>query len=97
VFALALILVELVTGHSPLGDGTPNQKARAAAYPEARPTPRAYGVEVSDPVEHVFSLTAAHGEILQLASRLRCCWRVLCCERAAWPDGRARPCGGGRP
>jgi serine/threonine protein kinase len=59
VFALALILVELVTGHSPLGDGTPDQKARAAAYREARPTPRAYGVEVSDAIEHVFSRALA--------------------------------------
>jgi serine/threonine protein kinase len=59
VFALALILVELVTGHSPLGDGTPRAMARAAAYREARPTPRAYGVEVSDPVEHVFSRALA--------------------------------------
>jgi serine/threonine protein kinase len=55
VFALALILVELVTGKEPLGNGTAEQMTRIATDPDRRPTPRAMGAKISDAVERVFS------------------------------------------
>jgi serine/threonine protein kinase len=53
VFALALLVVELVTGREPLGEGTTEQLARVAVDPVRRPTPRALGVTVPDAVEEV--------------------------------------------
>lgn len=53
VFALALMLVELVTGRDPLGDGPAEQRARVVLDRNARPTPRALGACVTDAVEQV--------------------------------------------
>jgi serine/threonine-protein kinase len=53
VFALALILVEMVTGRKALDGDDPTQLYIASADPMARPTPRARGAEVSDAVERV--------------------------------------------
>jgi serine/threonine protein kinase len=54
VFALALLLIETVTGREPLGDGPTEQLARVATDPERRPTPRALGLALPDAVERVF-------------------------------------------
>ena len=59
VFALALILVEAVTGQEPLQGDDMVQLAVASASPERRPTPRAFGVQVSDAVEAVFAKALA--------------------------------------
>ena len=54
VFALALIVTEMVTGKEALEGDDYLQLAVAAASPDRRPTPRAHGVAVSDEVEAVF-------------------------------------------
>jgi len=54
VFALALVVVELITGAAPLFGATPDDLARAAVDPAVRPTPRTCGASVSDDVERVF-------------------------------------------
>ncbi len=54
VFALALIVVEVVTGRDPLDGDDYVQLAVAAANPDRRPSPRTLGATVSDKVEAVF-------------------------------------------
>ena len=54
VFALALILVECVTGVAPLEGDSFMQIAYASADKAVRPTPRTRGIAVSDEVEAVF-------------------------------------------
>jgi len=54
VFALALVLVECVTGRPPLDGDDFMQIAYASADKAVRPTPRTRGVSVSDAVEAVF-------------------------------------------
>ena len=53
VFALCLIVVELVTGQRALDGDDPTQLYIAAADPAARPTPRLRGVDTTDAVEVV--------------------------------------------
>ncbi len=53
VFALALIVVELVTGQKALDGDDPTQLYIASADPTLRPTARARGAVVSDAVEEV--------------------------------------------
>jgi eukaryotic-like serine/threonine-protein kinase len=53
VFALALIVVEAVTGREPLEGDDYLQLAVAAANPDRRPTPRTLGASVGDRVEAV--------------------------------------------
>ncbi|MFO0757561.1 MAG: bifunctional serine/threonine-protein kinase/formylglycine-generating enzyme family protein [Byssovorax sp.] len=53
VFALALILVEMITGKKALDGDDPTQLYIAAADPSMRPTARGRGAEVSDAVEQV--------------------------------------------
>jgi serine/threonine protein kinase len=53
VFALALVLVELITGKPALGAGSFFELGRAAMAPAVRPTPRTRGVNVPDAVEAV--------------------------------------------
>jgi serine/threonine-protein kinase len=53
VFALALILVEMITGRKALDGDDPTQLYIAAADPTMRPTARARGAVVSDAVEQV--------------------------------------------
>jgi formylglycine-generating enzyme required for sulfatase activity len=58
VFAMALILVEILRGGQAALDGNDfMQMAIASRDPMRRPTPRAFGLEVTDAVERVF-LTA---------------------------------------
>jgi len=55
VFALALIMIELLRGGYPALQGDDYiQLAVASRDPTVRPTPRAFGVEVTDDVEAVF-------------------------------------------
>jgi serine/threonine protein kinase len=59
VFALALVLVEMVTGKPALEGDSFVQLGMAAAHPKVRPTPRTRGATVSDAVEHVFAKALA--------------------------------------
>jgi serine/threonine protein kinase len=59
VFALALIVVELVSGREPMGDVAPDELARVATDPARRPTPRTLGVRVPDAVESVLQRALA--------------------------------------
>jgi serine/threonine protein kinase len=54
VFALALTLVEIVTGREPLPGATPSEMAGISVDPRVRPTPRTCGATVSDDIERVF-------------------------------------------
>src|SRR5262245_19103303 len=54
VFALALVLTEVVSGCEPMQGDTLVQLAYAASDPSRRPTPRTLGVNVPDGVEAVF-------------------------------------------
>jgi formylglycine-generating enzyme required for sulfatase activity/serine/threonine protein kinase len=54
VFALALVVVETITGHEPLVGDTLVQLAYAASDPGVRPTPRQFGAQMSDEVDAVF-------------------------------------------
>jgi eukaryotic-like serine/threonine-protein kinase len=55
VFALALIVVEMVTGHEALQGDDFLQLAVASANPDRRPTPRTLGASISDAVEAVLA------------------------------------------
>jgi formylglycine-generating enzyme required for sulfatase activity len=59
VYALALVAVEMLTGRSALDGDDLIQLAFASGNPEKRPTPRAMGAAVSDPVERVFQRALA--------------------------------------
>jgi serine/threonine protein kinase len=59
VFALALILVELVTGRDPLGPGSAEDLARSATDPARRPTPWSLGAKVPAAVERVLARALA--------------------------------------
>jgi serine/threonine protein kinase len=59
VFALALMVVELVTGKAPLGEGDDDQLAEASMDPVYRPTPRAFGVALGPYVEAVLERALA--------------------------------------
>jgi formylglycine-generating enzyme required for sulfatase activity len=59
VYALALVAVEMLTGKVALDGDDLIQLAFASGNPEKRPTPRALGAIVSDPVERVFAKALA--------------------------------------
>jgi eukaryotic-like serine/threonine-protein kinase len=59
VFALALVLVEALTGRDPLAGDDFVQLAVASSDPNRRPTPRTLGAKVSDAVEAVFAKALA--------------------------------------
>jgi formylglycine-generating enzyme required for sulfatase activity/serine/threonine protein kinase len=59
VFALALILVEVLTGKEPLPGDNLVQMGYASSDPHVRPTPRTVGAEVSDDVERCFKRALA--------------------------------------
>lgn len=59
VYALALVAVEMLTGRCALDGDDLIQLAFASGNPEKRPTPRAMGAAVSDPVERVFQRALA--------------------------------------
>jgi serine/threonine protein kinase len=55
VFALALLVVELVSGREPMGEGSTEDLGRVAVDPKRRPTLRAHGVDVPSGVEAVIA------------------------------------------
>jgi len=59
VFALALVVSEVVTGREPMPGDTIVQLAYAAADPEKRPTPRLLGATIGDEVEAIFKKAVA--------------------------------------
>jgi formylglycine-generating enzyme required for sulfatase activity/serine/threonine protein kinase len=59
VFALALMMVETITGQEPLAGDDVVQLAVASGNPERRPTPRAFGAEISDELEAAFAKAVA--------------------------------------
>ncbi len=59
VFALALVVVETITGREPLEGDDFLQLGVAAVSAERRPTPRALGATVTDQVEAVFAKAVA--------------------------------------
>jgi len=59
VYALALVAVEMLAGRPALDGDDLIQLAFASGNPEKRPTPRALGAAVSDPVERVFQRALA--------------------------------------
>ncbi|HEY2513754.1 MAG TPA: serine/threonine-protein kinase, partial [Polyangiaceae bacterium] len=59
VFSLALVLVELLTGRPPLGDGDDAQLESASRDPARRPTPRTRGRDLGGSVEAVFERALA--------------------------------------
>jgi formylglycine-generating enzyme required for sulfatase activity/serine/threonine protein kinase len=67
VFALALIFTELMTHEPPLRGDDLTQLAFCSMDPKRRPTPRAYGFEISDPLEAALrrALAVAPGERFQ--------------------------------
>jgi len=76
VFALALIVVETITGREPLEGDDFLQLAVASASADRRPTPRTLGASVSDEVERVFAraLAVKPSERWQSAGEL---WNAL--------------------
>jgi serine/threonine protein kinase len=76
VFSLALILVELLAGREPMGDGSPDELARVAIDPKRRPTPRGLGLPIPDVLESVFAqaLAVYPAERWQTAGSF---WRAL--------------------
>src|SRR6185437_5843808 len=59
VFALALIVVEALTGREPLEGDDFIQLAVSSSSPDKRPTPRTLGADVSDAVEGVLAKAVA--------------------------------------
>ena len=59
VFALALVLVEMVTGRRALDGDNPTQLYVAATNPDARPTMRFHGIDPGDAVEAVLERALA--------------------------------------
>lgn len=76
VYALALVAVEMLTGRVALDGDDLIQLAFASGNPEKRPTPRGFGVQVSDAVERVFQRALAVAPQDRYA-RAREFWREL--------------------
>jgi formylglycine-generating enzyme required for sulfatase activity/serine/threonine protein kinase len=84
VYAMALILVEILRGGVPALDGTDfMQMAVASRDPVRRPTPRAFGIELGEPVERVFQAALAISPVDRYASMGRF-WAAL--MAAVFPD-----------
>jgi len=100
VFALALILVEVVTGREPLGCGSADDVARVASDAARRPTPRSLGVKVPEAVEKVIAraLAVHPAERWQTAESF---WHALqsaiAASSLARPPARRRPSSAGLP
>jgi eukaryotic-like serine/threonine-protein kinase len=54
VFALALVIAEVLTGKEPMSGDNLMQLAFAASDPSTRPTPRKLGAQTSDEIEAIF-------------------------------------------
>ncbi len=96
VFAMALILVEMLRGGVAAIEGDDVlQMALVSRDPQRRPTPRNFGVQVSDAVEQVFlrALAISPGERFSTMGQL---WSALAQANAAaptWTGGQAPPGG----
>ncbi len=88
VFALALILVELVAGREPLNGASLDDLAAAALDPRRRPTPRSMGLDPPAEVEAVFARALAVDPAARFAT-VGDFWHAL--ERAAALEGASRP------
>jgi formylglycine-generating enzyme required for sulfatase activity/serine/threonine protein kinase len=87
VFALALIMVEMLRGGYPALQGDDYiQLAVASRDPMVRPTPRSFGVDVTDDIERVFvkALAVAPKDRFKTAGEL---WSAL--HAAVFPDSPA--------
>ena len=89
VFALALILVELLTGERALDGDDATQLYIAAADPASRPTPRHHGVTTNDAVEDVFAQALAVDPAERFAD-VGTFWRAI-------RDAAGQPSSGERP
>ncbi|HXN32078.1 MAG TPA: serine/threonine-protein kinase, partial [Polyangiaceae bacterium] len=76
VFALALVLVEVVTGRNPRQGDTVAALALSAWNPEVRPTLRTLGANVSDEVERVIARAVALSPRFRYANA-RAFWSAL--------------------
>ena len=84
VFAMALILVEILRGGAPALEGNDLvQLAVASRDPSRRPSPRTFGIEVSDAVEQVFlaALATSPGDRYRTMGQF---WAAL--HQAVFPD-----------
>jgi formylglycine-generating enzyme required for sulfatase activity/serine/threonine protein kinase len=94
VFALALILLETLTGKPPLDGQDLVQLSVASQDPTGRPTPRAFGLQVSDETEAVFAkaLAVKPTDRWQTAGEM---WAALkkALHLEAAPGSRASPIG----
>jgi len=84
VFAMALILVEMLRGGAPALEGNDLiQLAIASRDPSRRPTPRTFGIPVTDAVEQVFAaaLATAPGNRYRTMGQF---WAAL--HQAVFPD-----------
>jgi serine/threonine protein kinase len=90
VFALALLVLELVTGREPMGAGKPDDLAAVAVDPRRRPTPGALGLPVPAAVEAVMARAVAvyPAERWQTVGRF---WRSLREAMAAPQEARVAP------
>jgi serine/threonine protein kinase len=88
VFALALIVVELVTGREALQGDQVDDLSRASCDPVRRPTPRALGVAVSDEVERVLSRALALNPANRFADAQQF-WDALAAADAGVPSNDA--------
>ncbi len=90
VFALALLIVELLIGKPALPTDSPRKAIESARDPERRPTPRMSGVELGDGVEAVLTRALA----VKAADRYETAddfWKALLREAKAQPSsGSAR-------
>ncbi len=89
VFAMALIMVEILRGGIPVLEGNDLiQFAVAARDPSRRPTPRSFGIAVSDQVEAVFAkaLAVAPGDRYVSMGQF---WSAL--HQAVHPGGTWNP------
>jgi eukaryotic-like serine/threonine-protein kinase len=87
VFAMALILVEMLRGGAPALEGNDLiQLAVASRDPSRRPTPRNFGLQVTDAVEQVFAaaLATSPGDRYRTMGHF---WAAL--HQAVFPDAPA--------
>lgn len=84
VYALALVVAEVVSGREPMAGDNLVQLAIAAADPVNRPTPRRLGVPISDALEAIFlkAVAVSPSERYQTAGEL---WEALRQQVAADP------------
>jgi eukaryotic-like serine/threonine-protein kinase len=98
VFAMALILIEIMRGGVPALDGNDFvQMALVSRDPTRRPTPRSFGLEVPDPVEQVFLKALAVAPVDRFASMGQL-WAALMSavfpEAPTWSVGTTTGVGG---